>query len=133
MAAVNARNLLKPFRRPKLWSGIWLLAVFLVIALSLLPAPSLSTLPTGSDKIEHFLAYFLLAAGVVQLFAARSAMLFACTALVVLGVGLEFAQGMLTSTRSQDPFDALANALGVLSGFATTLTSWRDLLLRLEA
>jgi hypothetical protein len=32
----------------------------------------------------------------------------------------------------QDPWDALANTLGVLAGAATALTPWRDLLLRLD-
>jgi hypothetical protein len=52
--------------------------------------------------------------------------------LVVLGIALEAAQFLFTSTRMMDGWDALANSLGVLAGLATALTPMRDLLLRLE-
>lgn len=121
------------FRRPGLWLGLWLVAVGMVIALSLLPPPPMPELPSGSDKVEHFLAYFALSAGAVQLFRTPRAWLACALGLVALGVGLEIAQGALTATRMQDPFDALANALGVLVGLSTALTPWRQLLLRLES
>ena len=53
--------------------------------------------------------------------------------LVLLGIGLEVAQGMLTATRMADPRDALANTLGVLAGFATVLTPLSRLLLAIDA
>jgi hypothetical protein len=52
--------------------------------------------------------------------------------LVLLGVGIELAQGMFTIDRSADPLDALADGVGVLLGLATALTPWRDQLLRIE-
>ena len=47
-------------------------------------------------------------------------------ALALLGLGLEYAQGALTSTRLRDGGDALANTLGVLAGLATQFTPWRS-------
>ena len=123
---------LKPFRHPRLWLGLWALAIAVVIAVCLMPPPPLPPLPDNSDKVEHLLAYFVLAACVVQLFASRRALLAAAVGLVVLGIGIEIAQGLLTTTRAADPRDAVANTLGVVLGMATALTPWRDLLLRWE-
>ena len=122
---------LKPFRRPWLWAGLWSLGVAAVVVASLLPAPDLPNLHV-SDKAEHFTAYALLAAGAVQLYARRLSWFAVCIALALLGIGLEFAQGALTSTRQMDAADALANSLGVLAGLTTSLTPWRDALLRHE-
>ncbi|WP_225590869.1 VanZ family protein [Pseudoxanthomonas sp. PXM03] len=108
------------------------MAVTAVVVLSLVNLSGLPPVPEGGDKVEHFLAYALLSASAVQLFAKRRACLLVALLLVALGIGLEFAQGMLTSTRMADPRDAVANTLGVLAGLATMTTPLRDLLLRLR-
>ncbi len=123
---------LKPFRRPWLWAGLWCAAVALMVYASLAPPGNLPDAPEGADKIEHFLAYALLAAGAVQLFARRLSLLSACVALVLLGIAIEFAQGDMGLGRALDPRDALANTLGVLAGLATLFTRWRDALLRFD-
>ena len=123
---------LKPLRWPWAWAALWCLAVALVVVASMLPGPDLPS-PPGSDKLHHFLAYFLLAASAVQLFARWPALLGAGLGLVLLGIGLEHAQGAVTATRMADRLDALANTLGVIAGLATRLTPLRDLLLRIEA
>ena len=120
---------LKPLRRRRLWLGLWMAAIAVVVVASLLPAIDLPRVPRGADKLEHFGAYCLLAAAAVQLFATRAALLRAGLGLVALGVALEAAQFLLTSTRMMDGWDALANTLGVLAGLATVLTPLRDLLL----
>ena len=121
---------LKPLRWPRLWLGLWSLAILCVIAVCLAPLDGLPPLPQNSDKVEHLLGYFVLAAAAVQLFGGR-ALVTAAFGLVAMGIGIEFAQGM-TSYRSADPWDALANTAGVLLGLAIALSPWRDLLLRLE-
>jgi VanZ family protein len=121
---------LKPLRRQRLWLGLWWSAIAVVIAASLVPAFLLPEVPVGGDKLEHFGGYFLLAAAAVQLFATRRSLLRAGLGLVLLGIGLEVAQGLLTTTRQMDPWDALANSAGVLAGIATVLTPMRDALLR---
>nr|WP_295378965.1 VanZ family protein [Pseudoxanthomonas sp.] len=125
-------SLLKPLRHPRLWLCLWLLAIATVVALSLGPPPPFPDMPSGTDKLEHGLAYFLLAAGAVQLFRSRGGWMVAGLALVLVGIGVEFAQGAYTSDRMRDPFDAIANTVGVLLGLSTVLTPMRDLLLRLE-
>jgi VanZ family protein len=114
-----------------MWLGLWVLALVAVCVVCLVPLDGLPPLPDNSDKVEHLLAYFVLAAGAVQLFGGSRALLVSALGLVALGIGIEFAQGM-TAYRSADPRDALANSIGVLLGMATRLTPWRDLLLRIE-
>ena len=123
---------LKPLRHSRWWLGLWGLAIATVIAASLVPASVLPQVPNGGDKVEHFLAYFLLASAAVQLFATRVVLLGSGVGLVMLGIALEIAQGMFTSTRQMDPHDALANTLGVLGGMATAMTPMRDWLLRMQ-
>ncbi|MEN5049649.1 VanZ family protein [Luteimonas sp. TWI1415] len=125
------RSALKPLRRPRLWCGLWIAAIAAVVVLSLAPSVPMPDVPDG-DKLGHFLAYAALAAAAVQLYARWPSLLGAGLGLVLLGIGLEFAQGALTQTRMQDPADALANTLGVIAGLATRLTPLRDLLLRID-
>lgn len=124
---------LKPFRRPRLWVGLWCVAIMAVIVLSLVNLSGLPPVPEGGDKVEHFIAYALLSASAMQLFATRRGCIAAALMLVALGIVVEFAQGSLTVTRMADAQDALANALGVLAGFATRLTPFSRLLLAIDA
>ena len=73
-----------------------------------------------------------LAAAAVQLYARWPSLLGAGIGLVLLGIGLEYAQGTLTDTRMQDAADAFANTLGVIVGLSTRLTPFRDVLLQLD-
>ena len=123
---------LKPFVRPQRWLGAWWAMVLAVIVGSMLPALLLPDVPRGGDKVQHLLGYFVLAAVAVQVFAGRRALLRAGGGLVAMGVLIEIAQGTLTTTRAMDPWDALANTLGVLAGLATAWLPMRDALLKLE-
>ncbi|MET0808898.1 MAG: VanZ family protein [Pseudoxanthomonas sp.] len=128
MAAVMAG--LKPLRWPRVWVGLWSLSVVALVVICLVPLDGLPPLPENSDKVEHLLGYFSLSAAAVQLY--RGRLLWqSAAALVMLGIAIEFAQGM-TAYRSADPVDALFNSLGVALGMAMVLTPWRDLLLRIE-
>ncbi len=122
---------LKPFKRPWLWAGLWMLAIAIVVVGSLLPGKDLPPLPV-SDKLEHFAAYAALSAGAVQLFARRLSWGFICLLLVLMGIGLEYLQASMKLGRMLDRNDALANTLGVLIGLATAFTPLRDLLLRFD-
>lgn len=113
---------MRDLRHPRRWLALWLVMVAAVIALSLIPPPSLPTAPPDSDKLGHFLAYFALMAMAVQLFAARGRLLLIASALALLGVALEFAQGALTTTRMFDLRDALANGLGAIAGLVLAWT-----------
>ena len=121
----------KPLRRPVLWGGLWIAAIAAVVVLSLAPSVPMPEVPDG-DKLGHFLAYFALAAAAVQLYARWPSLLGAGIGLVLLGIGLEYAQGALTDTRMQDAADAFANTLVVIVGLSTRLTPFRDVLLQLD-
>lgn len=123
---------LKPFKRPLLWAGLWVLAVAVVVVASLIPVSGLPDVPKNFDKVEHFVAYAVLAAGAVQLFARRLSWAVVCVLLVLMGIGLEHLQAQMALGRMLDRMDALANTLGVLAGLATAFTPWRDVLLRLD-
>jgi VanZ family protein len=129
---VSGLPALKTFHRPRLWLGLWLVAVLAVVVLSLVNLSGLPPVPEGGDKVEHFLAYALLSAAAVQIFRERRTCVAVAFALVGMGIGLEFAQGLLTTTRLGDPRDALANTLGVIAGLSTAFTPLRHLLQTLE-
>ncbi|HEV8694714.1 MAG TPA: VanZ family protein [Lysobacter sp.] len=119
-------SLLRDFRRPRLWLGLWIAAIATVIVLSLIPPPPM-VVPRNFDKVEHLLGYLLLSAGAVLLFARCSTQLWAAAGLVAMGAALEFAQSTLTQTRVGDLADALANTTGVATGLllsATPLAGW---------
>ena len=121
----------KPFKRPWLWSGLWMLAIAAVVIGSLLPSSDLPSVKVN-DKVEHFVAYALLSAGAVQLFARRLSWGFVSVLLVLLGIGLEYLQAKMGLGRMLDRNDALANTIGVLIGLATAFTPLRDALLRFD-
>lgn len=123
---------LKPFKRPLLWSALWVLAIAVVVVASLIPVSGLPDVPKNFDKVEHFVAYAALAAGAVQLFARRLSWAVVCVMLVLMGIGLEHLQAQMALGRMLDRVDALANTLGVLAGLATAFTPWRDALLRID-
>lgn len=132
MTAYRFGRSLKPFRRPWLWAGLWCACIAATVTLSLIPEPDLGDLPSGSDKVKHFLTYALLAAGAVQLYPRWRSLLSVGIGLVAMGIGLEYAQGALTTYRVMDRADAFANTLGVIAGLGVQLTPLRDLLLRFD-
>jgi VanZ family protein len=129
---MTSTPMLKPLRRARLWLALWWCGVATVVLCSLVPAFLLPEVPSGGDMLEHFSAYALLAAAAVQLFSARIAVVRAGVGLVAMGIALEIAQGLFTTTRQMDVHDALANTLGVVAGLSTLLAPWRDALLRAD-
>ncbi len=89
-----------------------------VIALSLLPQENLPE--TGMwDKLNHALAYGVLAASGGIGFKGWRSLLMVGIGLVVLGAGLELAQSV-TPERDGSIYDALANFVGVVIGSVAT-------------
>ena len=115
---------MRALRWPRVWLGLWLLAIAVVAVLSLLPAPHMPLeTPQNFDKLLHFLAYFGLAFSAVQLFSSRRALVFVSLGLIALGVLLEWAQGAwLPHLRYADGWDAVANTLGVGAGVLLATT-----------
>ncbi|HEX5776160.1 MAG TPA: hypothetical protein VFX95_05710 [Caulobacteraceae bacterium] len=84
-----------------------------VLVASLVPTSSLPQV-TLSDKIEHFIAYAVLAALGAKAFPGRPWLLAA--ALVANGIGVEILQQAMGLGRQGEVLDALANALGIAVG-----------------
>lgn len=123
MSAAPSRAWLREFERPALWVALWLAMIAVVVATCLLPARDLPPTPFSQfDKIEHFSAYLAMSAYAGMLFARMRPQAIAAIGLIAMGVGLEFAQAMLTDSRSGDAADALANGLGALAGLFVART-----------
>jgi VanZ family protein len=131
VATMPARSL-RGFSKPRLWLAIWGFGWVLAIVLSLIRPPSLGLDVPESDKLGHLLAYFVLSAWAVNLFARPRAWGLAALALVALGIGIEWAQGSLTDTRLRDPRDAVANTIGVALGLLVGLGRLQRLLQALD-
>jgi VanZ family protein len=112
--------------------GIWIFGWALCIFLSLTPAvPIPADVPDG-DKIGHLLAYGLLSVWAVMIFRSRRAWSYSAVALIALGIAMEFAQGALTTYRMEDPYDAMADAIGVLLGLCVAFTPATEWLVKME-
>lgn len=101
------------FRR--LWIVAILVVAGIIVFTSLVPHPFLPN-QSGSDKLGHYLAYFvlaLMASGVVSAERLPLAML-RC---FLLGLALEAAQAFLTENRLAEWTDLLANAAGVATAW----------------
>jgi glycopeptide antibiotics resistance protein len=101
------------------WAGLLLL----IIMGELLPQNSrpmmlLSSMDIG-DKLLHFGAYAVLAF-IPAIGLPLSSAIACLIASEVVGIGLEFAQ-LLVPDRSCDPYDAVANTIGVLAGTALAI------------
>jgi VanZ family protein len=90
-----------------------------IIWLSLTPSPPKVDFEQ-SDKLGHFLAYGSLMLWFCFLYTATKTRIGYAVGFVAMGVGLEFIQGML-GYRTYEVFDMLANAIGVLLGWAAAL------------
>jgi len=119
----TAQHSLRGDRATVVRYGLAFVMVVTITVLSLTPAYLFrnveSTLPLfpGFDKCVHGLMYFILTLSV--LFALPQSergrirsMVSVAVATSLYGVLMEFCQGYLTSTRSMDGFDMLANAAG---------------------
>jgi len=128
---VTRRPWLKPLRRGPLWVGLWLGAILGVVLVCLMPGADLPKVPLG-DKIEHALAFFALSAAAVQLFLRGKPLAIVALGLLALGVAIELAQALLTTSRMMEAGDIVADALGVAAGVALAWTPIRDLLLKID-
>jgi VanZ family protein len=90
-----------------------------IVWLSLTPSPPKVDFEQ-SDKLGHFLAYGSLMLWFCLLYAEPKARIGYAFGFIAMGVGLEFIQGML-GYRTYEVFDMLANAIGVLLGWAAAM------------
>jgi glycopeptide antibiotics resistance protein len=77
------------------------------------------------------LAYGTLMFWFCQLYPAPRTRLLLAIGFIALGIGLEFVQGAL-GYRTYDEYDMLANAIGVLAGWAAAHACGPDVFARIE-
>lgn len=110
---------------------LWLVGFLLigvVLYYCLIPGPQVPKMPFN-DKIEHFAAHFALAAWFAGLVPRRGWWKI-LLGLVVLGVSIEIAQGLMHDGRDADFRDELANFCGAVAGLGASwvgLARWPEL------
>jgi hypothetical protein len=121
---------LPPLRYAERWNVIGLIGVAALVWGSLTPSLPPIALDPGNWS-GHGVAYGGLMAWFACIHRARTARLALALALAALGVLLEFAQGM-TAWRVFDPFDIVANGLGVAVGWLASPPRVPNVVLLLE-
>jgi VanZ family protein len=114
-----------------LWILLGWLYVVLVLYGSLSRMPDIEVPFDHTDKLIHFLMYFILAGWFIQLYKLLSQRILILTGAIMLGIIIEFLQGM-TGYRSFDLLDALANSIGAITAFLLAGTSFTVLLERFD-
>lgn len=114
-----------------LWILLGWLYVMLVLYGSLSRMPDIEIPFNHTDKLIHFLMYFILAGWFIQLYNVLSQRIIILTGAIMLGIIIEFLQGM-TGYRSFDLLDALANSIGAITAFLLAGTSFAVLLEHLD-
>ena len=108
---------MKILRWITLWRVLAVVAIALIWIGSLWPADELRQLdlPRFNDKLGHFIGYLTVA--MLLALGWRQAPLWLLWLVATVSGGLaELAQGMLTTTRSMEWLDLLANVSGALAG-----------------
>ena len=100
-------------RWPRFWLGLWIFGMLLGSYLSLRQGSERMPIIPHLDKLIHAGGYALLAVLAVGLFAPGRPRWLALVWLVVFGGLIEIAQGLWAVNRAADPWDLLANSLGI--------------------
>lgn len=106
-----------PLAHAPAWIVASVLLVVTVLYLSLAPLTVPVNLPTHFDKVEHAAAYVFLVVWFTGL-VARPRYWHVALALVVFGLMIEFLQAAMPLGRQGDPWDVLANVIGIGIGLA---------------
>src|SRR5688572_25176071 len=112
--------MLLALRHPRLWlvSG-WLMVVVAVIV-SIIPLREMPKMGGISDKLEHAVAYGVLALWFAGIYP-KSRYPLIGVALLVMGIVIEGLQGAMNFGRQADMRDVYANTLGIVCGLVLAL------------
>ena len=110
---------MQPLRVPLLWLALGWGMVTVACLGSLLPGRQVPML-AGYDKFYHVGTYLLLMVWFSGIYRRQRYPIIAF-ALAVLGLALEFAQGLMVS-RYFDTYDLIANLIGIAAGFVLAWT-----------
>jgi VanZ family protein len=122
---------LHKFRYAKLWLTLGWLLVAAIIFLSLWPKPPQPFEFEQSDKLSHIIAYLILTLWFANIYPQRSSQVLMSVGFFVMGVCLEFLQGMM-QYRTFSYIDMLANGIGILLALYLARTRLATYLLRLD-
>lgn len=110
-----------PIRLPTLFVRCtFAVALAVIFWLAMIPLPEALTVFSFQDKVEHTLAFVLLALMGLSGFPQRR--LTVAGGLVTYGLLIEVCQHTLTTNRVGDPWDWLADSVGVVIGLR--LAGW---------
>ena len=87
-----------------------------LVILSLMKIPAHKLGITHLDKLQHCFAYFVLSISWLIVFYKKKKKRLVVVCCILLGVIIEVSQNTLTSYRTGDFYDVIANSLGVLLG-----------------
>ena len=121
----------RPLRHLSRWLWLGRLGIAVIVVGSLIPMPDVPSPIEHGDKLEHLLGYFGITAWYAQLVPDRGRLALYALAFLALGMAIELLQG-LTSWRSADWNDLVADAIGVAAGWLLALTPLRHVLARFE-
>jgi len=121
-------------RYHRLWQRLGAVMLIVVLVAALLPNMPvlLSDYIDWGDKIEHTLIFAWLMLWYCQLYGARRARPIVAAGLVMFGLLIEVLQGTLTTTRTADPLDLMADSFGVLVGWGLARAGLDGVLVRVE-
>ena len=88
----------------------------ILVILSLIKIPAHNFGVTHQDKWQHCFAYFVLSISWLTVFYKKKKKLLIVVCCILLGIIIEILQNKLTSYRTGDYHDVIANSLGVLLG-----------------
>lgn len=114
-----------------LWLSLGIAYIVFILAVSLLRVPEVQLSLDQSDKIIHFLLYFILVGWFVQLYKRMSKRLIILAGAITLGMFIETLQGM-TGYRSFDLLDQVANSIGAICAFLLAATRFDTLLANID-
>jgi len=123
---------LNELRLQTLWFFMGCSLVMLVIFLSLVPNPRPILSFKGSDKASHFLAYAVTMFWFGLVFGSVRVRFAIASALLVLGISLEYLQG-IGGHRAFEYADMAANSAGICCAFLISKTPLSRSLAVLEA
>lgn len=115
----------------RLWMSLGFLYIAFILLGSLLRVPEVNLHFSYSDKMIHFLLYFILAGWFIQLYHKLTSRLLVILGAMLLGLLIENLQGM-TAYRSFDYADELANSMGAITAFLFANTAFATVLKRID-
>lgn len=108
-------------RLARLWIWLGLMLVFGICVMSLISVPAPVRSLMLNDKLMHVAVYACLMSWFAQIFRHDLARLVFVVVFVLMGIGIEYLQG-LTPSRRFEVLDMIANTCGVLLAWALAYT-----------